>query len=402
MKFIFKAKNNAGELREGLVEAMSWEAAGQILEKNELTPITIKEQEQTSVILKSFHKMLEGVSQKELMVFFRQLATLIEARVPIVSSLNTIGDQSENKYLRIITKEIGDDIKDGMPFSEALDKHRDIFSPMTINMIRAGEVSGSLQKSVNFVAENIEKNYQLSSKIKGALYYPMFVLGVAFIVGFLVVTFILPKITALIKDLNVPIPWYTSALIQLGDFMNQYWWAVILILIAAIGAFVHYIRTAAGQREWEVILLKLPVVGVLARNIYITRFADNLSALLNGGIPIVHALLIVSEVIGNSVFKGIIMKAAEEVKTGNVMSSVFLRTPEIPSIVAQMVRIGEETGTLSQVLKSIGVFYNQEVELTTKNLTSLIEPLLIVGLGIGVGILVVGVLMPIYNIAGQI
>ena len=402
MKFIFKAKNNTGELREGLVEAMSWEAAAQILEKNELTPITIKEQEQTSVVLKSFHKILDGVSQKELMVFFRQLATLIEARVPIVSSLNTIGDQSENRYLRIITKEISDDIKDGMPFSEALDKHRDIFSPMTINMIRAGEVSGSLQKSVTFVAENIEKNYQLSAKIKGALYYPMFVLGVAFIVGFLVVTFILPKITALIKDLNVPIPWYTSALIQLGDFMNQYWWAVILILIAAIGAFVYYIRTEAGQHEWEVILLKLPVVGTLARNIYITRFSENLSALLNGGIPIVHALLIVSEVIGNTVFKGIIMKAAEEVKTGNVMSSVFLRTPEIPSIVAQMVRIGEETGTLSQVLKSIGVFYNQEVELTTKNLTSLIEPLLIVGLGIGVGILVVGVLMPIYNIAGQI
>ncbi|OGI15263.1 MAG: hypothetical protein A2878_02325 [Candidatus Moranbacteria bacterium RIFCSPHIGHO2_01_FULL_54_31] len=402
MKFIFKAKNDAGQEREGLVEAMSWEAAAQILEKNGLTPITVKAQKESSVLIRSFQKIFEGVSQKELMVFFRQLATLIEARVPIVSSLKTIGDQSDNRYLRLIIQEIADDIEDGMPFSEALEKHQDIFSPLTINMIRAGEVSGSLQKSVTFVAENIEKNYELATKIKGALYYPIFVLTVAFVVGFLIVTFILPKITVLIKDLNVPIPWYTAILIWLGDFMNQYWWAVLFVVIAGVGAFVYYIRTEAGRREWEIVLLKIPVIGTLARNIYITRFAENLSALLNGGIPVVHALLIVSEVIGNRVFQGIIVKAAEEVKTGSVMSAVFLRTKEMPPIVSQMIRIGEETGSLSQVLKSVGSFYNQEVEATTKNLTTLIEPLLIVLLGIGVGILVVGILMPIYNIAGQL
>lgn len=402
MKFIFKAKNAAGQVREGLVEAMSWEAAGQILEKNGLTPITIKEQQESAIFVKSFQKVFEGVSQKELMVFFRQLATLVEARVPIVSSLHTIGEQVENRYLQIIIKELGDDVEDGMPFSEALEKHPDVFSSLTINMIRAGEVSGSLQKSINFVAQSIEKNYELTSKIRGALYYPTFVLGVAFIVGFLVLTFILPQITALIKDLNVPIPWYTAALIWIGDFMSQYWWAVALVIIAAIGGMVYYIRTEAGRREWEVLLLKIPVIGKLARNIYITRFADNLSALLNSGIPVVHALTIVSDVIGNSVFKKIITKAAEEVKTGNVMSAIFLRYPEMPPIVAQMIRIGEETGTLSGVLKSVGKFYNQEVEATTKNLTTLIEPILIVALGIGVGILVVGVLMPIYNIAGQL
>lgn len=402
MKFSFKAKNNAGQVREGLVEAMSWEAAAQILEKNGLTPITVKEQKESLAFIKSFQKILEGVNQKELMVFFRQLATLIEARVPIVSSLNTIGEQSGNKYLRIIIKEIGDDIEDGMPFSEALEKHADVFSPLTINMIRAGEISGSLQKSVAFVAKNIEKNYQLTSRIKGALYYPIFVLSVAFIVGFLVVTFILPKITVLIKDLDVPIPWYTAALIWIGDFMSQYWWAILLALVAGIVAFIYYIRSETGRREWEVIVLKIPIVGTLARNIYITRFASNLSALLSGGIPVVHALMIVSEVIGNRVFQRVIVRAAEEVKAGGVMSTVFLRTPEMPPIVSQMIRIGEETGSLSQVLENVGTFYNQEVESTTKNLTTLIEPVLIVLLGIGVGVLVVGILMPIYNIAGQL
>ena len=155
MKFIFKAKNDAGQEREGLVEAMSWEAAAQILEKNGLTPITVKAQKESSVLIRSFQKIFEGVSQKELMVFFRQLATLIEARVPIVSSLKTIGDQSDNRYLRLIIQEIADDIEDGMPFSEALEKHQDIFSPLTINMIRAGEVSGSLQKYVTLDRKSV-------------------------------------------------------------------------------------------------------------------------------------------------------------------------------------------------------------------------------------------------------
>ncbi|MDO8566138.1 MAG: type II secretion system F family protein [Candidatus Moranbacteria bacterium] len=402
MKFLFKAKNDAGQIREGLVEAINWETAAQILEKNGLIPITVQEQKSSMLFMKSFQKLLEGVSQKELMTFFRQLATLIEARVPITSALHTIGEQMENKYLRIIVKEVEDTIGDGMPFSEALAKHPDVFSPLTVNMIRSGEASGSLQKAIVFVAENIEKSYQLTSKIKSAFYYPIFVFSVAFIVGFLVVTFILPKITALIKDMNIPIPWYTAFLVWLGDFMNQYWWAVLLVIVAGVGTFVYYIRTEAGRYEWQVILLKIPVIGTLARNIYITRFADNLSALLGGGIPVVRALSIVSEVIGNHVFRKIILRAAEEVRAGGTMSTVFLQTKEIPPIVSQMVRIGEETGLLSQVLKKTGDFYSQEVELTTKNLTTLIEPILIVLLGIGVAILVVGVLLPIYNIAGQL
>lgn len=401
MKFLFKAKNDAGEIREGVVEAIDWKTTAKILEKNGLTPITIKEEKPSQVFSKSFEKMLQGVSQKDLMVFFRQLATLIEARVAIVVSLNTIGEQSENRYFKIVIREIAEDVKDGMPFSDALEKHEDVFSTLTTNMIRAGEASGNLRKSVEFVTESIEKSYQLTSKIKSALYYPIFVLAVAAIVGFLVITFILPKITIMIKDLNVAVPWYTTALVLLGDFMQVYWWAVLLAILSAIGGFVYYIRSKEGQLEWQIIVLKLPVIGTLSRNIYITRFADNLSALLSGGIPVVRALLIVSEVIGNDVFRKIVMKAAEEVKVGGTMSDSFLQTREIPLIVSQMIRIGEETGTLPQVLKSVGTFYGQEVDMTTKNLTALMEPALIVCLGIGVGILVVGVLMPIYNIAGQ-
>lgn len=401
MKFNFKAKNDQGDLKEGAVEAMSWEAAAQILEKNGLVPISIREEKRASAFVGGLDKWLEGVGQKELVTFFQQLSTLIEARVPIVSALDTIAEQMANRYFKIIVTEMSDDIEDGMPFSESLERHPDVFSPLTISMIRAGEVSGSLQKSITYVADNIERNYQLMTRIRGALYYPAFVLSVAAIVGFLVVTFILPKITVIIKDMKVAVPWYTTMLITIGDFMSAYWPAVLMVVFAALGAFVYYIRTDSGKREWEIIVLKLPIIGVLARDIYITRLSENLSALLNGGIPVVRALMIASEVVGNQVFAKIIMKAADEVRAGGTMSTVFIRHREVPPIVSQMIRIGEETGTVSKVLGSVAKFYGQEVDNMTKALTSLLEPILIVALGIGVGIMTVGVLLPIYNIAGQ-
>ncbi len=403
MKFNFKARTDAGEIREGIVDAVDNDTAVQILQRNGLIPVTlVGEQESSNVLTKGFGKIWQGVSQKELMVFFRQLATLIEARVPIVASLTTIAEQAGNDYFALLIQEMADDVEDGMSFSEALAKNPDIFSSLTVNMIRAGELSGSLQKSIDFVADNIEKNYQLTSKIKGALYYPIFVLAVAFVIGFLVVTFILPRITVLIKDLKVAIPWYTTALINLGDFMNAYWWAVLIGIFLLIGSFYYYLKTPSGHAQWEVIVLKIPVIGTLAQNIYITRLAENLSALLNSGIPVVRALTSVSDVIGNQIYQRIVLKAAEEIKGGGNISQVFIQSKEIPPVVAQMMRIGEESGTLANVLESIAKFYNQEVENTTRSLTTLIEPILIVFLGIGVAILVVGVLLPIYNLAGQL
>lgn len=402
MKFAFRAKAEAGQERVGVVEAVGREAAIQILQSNGLVPFSVQEEKQESELFRDFTKMWEGVSQKELMVLFRQLATLISARVPMVSSIDTLAEQTGNRYLRMILKEIEDDVEDGASFSESLEKHPAAFTPLMISMIKAGEVSGSLHKSIEVVADNIEKNYQLSSKIKGALFYPAFVLTAAFIIGFLVVTFILPKLTSMIKDLGVAIPWYTAVLMWIGDFMNAYWWAVLIVIIGAGISFYYYINTDTGQADWNRIVLKIPVIGELMRYVYITRFSENLSSLLNGGIPIVKALIIVSDVTGNQVFQGTILRAAEEVKSGGAMSTVFLRSPVIPPIVSQMVKIGEESGSISKVLDGVASFYRSEVENITRNMTSLIEPVLIVFLGIGVGIMVVGILMPIYNIAGQL
>lgn len=405
MKFSFRAKNEAGEIKEGLVEAVTQELAIEILQRNGLIPTEVKEEGGGMLaVMKSLKRLWEGrVSPKELMLTFRQLATLIQARVSVVTSLETVAHQVENKYFRLVLMEIKEDIEDGMSFSEALEKHPQVFDFMVVSVVRAGEVSGTLQRSIEFVADNTEKNYQLTSKVKGALIYPAFVFGVAGIVAFLVMTFMLPKIATLINDLEVDVPWYTTFLMNTSKFMNAYWWAMLLIITGGISSAVYYFRSENGRKEWDRLLLRLPVFQRLVKNVCVARFATNFGSLIEGGIPVVRALLITSDIVGNNAYANIILKAADEVKTGGSISSVFFRYPkEIPPIVSQMVKIGEDTGTTAEVLAGVARFYDQEVEVMTKNLSTLIEPILIVILGLGVGILTVGVLLPIYNVAGQL
>jgi len=402
MKFLFKAKTKSGEIKEGVIDAMNKEMAVSILQKNNLFPISIVKEEAESSIMKSFLKYYDRVTEKELMVFFRQFSILIEARVPIVASLTAISEQTTNKYFVKILSEVVADIENGMSLSDALGKRKDVFSMLSINIIKAGETSGNLKKSVDYVADNIEKNYNLSSRVKSALIYPCIIIIVFSIVGFIVISFILPKLTAIIKEMNAEVPWYTSVVMVVGDFMSVYWWAVAIMIFGFVGGILYYIKTEAGIKEWDQIKIKLPIVGVIFRNVYITRFAQNLAVLMAGGIPIIRALTITSSVINNVVYEAIVLKAADEVKVGGNMSTVFARNPLIPPVVSHMIKIGEDTGQIDTVLLHVAKFYDQETELMTKNLSTLIEPVLMIIIGLGVGFMAFAILMPIYNIAGQI
>jgi len=402
MKFTYKAKDKSGKQVSGVVEAISKKDAVSVLQKNNLVPLTVSQKRDNNGLTRELQRIYEGVSKRELVIFFRELSTLISAKVTVFASIRAIQEQTENAYFRTILKEVSDDIEDGTPLSESLEKHPLVFDGLVVNLIASGEVSGNLQKTIEYVADNIENNYQLTSKIKSALLYPAFVISAAIIIGFVVLTVILPKITIIIKDLQIAIPWYTKVIIAIGDFMQAYWWAVLAVLIGTGVAFWYYINSEDGKREWDVIELKIPVVGSLMRYIYLARFADNLSILLRGGIPLVKALVIVSNVVGSSVYRGVILRAADEVKKGGKLVSVFKTSPEIPSIVTQMIEVGEETGQISETLSATSKFYNQEADNITKNMTTLIEPILIVLLGIGVAILVFAILLPIYNITGEL
>jgi type IV pilus assembly protein PilC len=400
-KFFFKAKNETGEVREGIIESATADGALDVVQKNGLYPIIIREEGVNTPLLEKFLGYWDRVNSKELMMFFRQLSILIEAKVPITASLLAIKEQTSNIYFKKIIEEIINDIQDGLALSDALKKQRGVFSTMAINIVKAGEVSGNLRKSVSYVADNIEKNYNLTSKVKSAMMYPMVVLIVFFIIGFIVVSFIVPKLTLMIKSMDVDIPWYTSGLILFSDFMSVYWWAVAIVILGFIGGLIYYLRTEEGRLEWDQIKIKLPIFGEVFQHVYIARFADNLAVLLAGGIPIIKALEVVSSVIGNSVYEAIFLKAVDEVKIGGNMSDALRRFSQIPPIVSQMVRIGEESGQIDLVLNHVARFYEQETDEATKNLSVLIEPILMVIIGIAVGFLAFSIIMPIYDIAGK-
>jgi type II secretory pathway component PulF len=226
---------------------------------------------------------------------------------------------------------------------------------------------------------------------------------VFFIIGFVVLTFVVPKLVIVIKESEIAdIPWYTKMVISVSDFMSSFWWTILIVIAGLVAGLIYYMKTANGKKEMDFIKLRLPIVGSIFQNLYISRFGDNLAVLLSGGIPIVKAITLVSSIIGNSVYRDIFLKTADEVKMGRSMSGVLEKSIYIPPIVSQMVKIGEESGQVDMVLKHIAKYYEQETDIAAKNLATLIEPLIMVVIGIAVAILVFSVLMPIYNIAGQI
>ena len=402
MNFSFQAKSSSGEIINGRIDATNTEAAVALLQGKGFVPLKIEKEVEISGVMKDLHHIWEGVNLRELSVFYRQLSTLIGAKVSIIASLKAVGDQTENEFFKIIIQEMYRDIEDGVPFSEAMAKHPDVFETLAVSMIKAGELSGNLQRSVLFLAENAEKNYELNSKIRGALFYPLFVLTAALLIGFVVATFVLPKLTGIFKDMNVAIPWYTQVLMAFGDFMAVYWWLVLGLIVAVVGSAMYYVKTEDGKKEWDIIKMKIPIIGNLFQYVYIARFSENLAVLLDGGIPIVRALIIVSEVVNSTAFEGVILRAGDEVKSGGTMSSVFARSAYFPPIVSQMIKIGEESGKISEVLQNMSSFYGQETDRITRNLSTMLEPIMISFLGVGVGVLVFAILVPIYNIAGSV
>ncbi len=400
-QFEFKAKTEQGEIKRGLVKGVTRQKAAESLAERGLIPVYLVEKKKGLETILGIQMIWENVNQKDLLAFFRQLSILISASVPIFQSLRAIAIQSENITLRTISRELAESVKEGMSLSEAMAKYPRTFPVLVVNLTRSGEISGSLPEALSNIAKNIEKNYQLNSKIKGAIQYPAFVISAAFIFSFIVISFVFPKLTQVIEDLGVDIPWYTALVIGIGKFMESYWWAVLIVIIGGIVGFFYYIQTEVGKREWNQVKIHLPLFGKIFRYIYISRFANNFSSLLRSGVSIVKALEISSDTIGNDIYKGIVLRSVDHVKTGGSLSEVLARSSEIPSVAARMVKIGEETGKLEESMDLVAKFYDEEIEYMTKNFTTLLEPVLITVVGIGVMILVVAVIVPLYSVVDK-
>lgn len=404
MLYEYTATTLEGELKAGSIEASSADIAISALQERGLVITNIKSAKQSGSILEILRnfKFFNKVKHKDIVILSRQLATLFEAKIAVMDSLRLLAGQTNSAKLKESLTEIIEDIKGGSYLSLAMSKHPDIFSPFYINMIKSGEESGKLEEIFSALANHLERSYELSSKTKNALIYPAFVVATFFIVMILMLTFVIPKLTAILTEVNQKIPFYTRILIGVSNFFKDFG---VFLFVGAVagGVFLwRYAKTERGSEALSRFQTSFPFVGALYSKFYLSRMTDNMETLLSSGVPAVRTLEIAADVVGNKVYRNILLTAANEVKGGSSISEALSKYQEIPPMVVQMIRTGEETGKLSFMLKTLGKFYKKEVDNAVETLVSLIEPVMIVVLGGAVGILLISILGPIYNITAGI
>lgn len=399
--FKYKARNPVGEEREGTVEASTIEAAIDVLQRNNLILVSITPEKKQAFWERSLGSF-KTVKTADLVIFTRQLSTLFGAKVPVVQALRTLANESQNENFRVIIADIVDRVGGGATLSMALGEHTDVFSPFYVHLVRSGEESGKLEDTFDFLAGYLERAEYLASKAKNALIYPAFIV-VAFILVLIVMfTYVVPRLTSILQETGQALPWYTQIVIFVSSALVNYGAYFLVLLIIGFVFLWRFLRTEAGREVWDRFVLIVPVIGGLYRKIYLSRVADNLATLFVGGISILESLKITSDVVDNRVYRKILLDAAESVRGGSTISASFARFPDIPPLVTQMIKIGEETGKLDFILNKVSSYYRQEVDNILNNLVGLIEPVLIISLGIGVAVIVAAIFVPLYGVTSSI
>lgn len=400
MLFSYHAIDQDGHERDGTIEAPSKDIAIASLQRRNLIISSIQSGEKTSILNLEI-SFFNRVSNKEVVILSRQIATLFEAQVSALRVFRLLGAEVENKMLADILSSIGDDLQGGIPISKALARHPKVFSPFYVNMVRAGEESGKMSETFVYLADYLDRTYDIVSKAENALIYPTFVIAIFFGVMGLMLTLVIPKITAVLVDSGQPIPTYTALIIGLSNFLVHYGFLVLIVLVAG-GIYVWQLgKTGPGKLILDKLKLSVPYVGDLYAKLYLARIADNLATMLLSGISVVEAIDITGSIVGNAAYEEVLAAVALDVKGGAPISDALNKHPEMPGIMVAMTKVGEETGELGKILSTLAKFYNREVTNAVDTLVGLIEPIMIVMLGLGVGILLTAVLMPIYNLAGS-
>jgi len=401
MLFKYKAIDDKGVNKGGEIDAPSRDMAISGLQRRGLVVISIKEESEKKLIFQ--FSFFEKVRMKDMVILSRQISTLFEAQVSALKAFTMLATNTENKLLGRKLTQIGDDLQAGVSISGALARHPDVFSDFYINMVKVGEETGKLNQTFLYLAEYLDRQYSLTSKTRNALIYPAFVVGTFFVVMTLMFTVVIPKLSAIILDSGQPPPIFTQMVIGISNLFVHYGFFVLIFLIL-LGIWIWRLAsTEKGKIYLDTLKLSAPAIGNLYKKLYLSRITDNLNTMLSSGVPIVRAIDVTSKVVGSRVYKEMLEEVADGVKSGLTLSAAFEKHSEqIPRILVQMVLVGEETGSLGIILKTLTDFYKREVDDTVDTLVGLIEPIMIVVLGLGVGILLVSVLMPIYNMAGSI
>jgi len=401
MLFKYKIVDQEGKETEGRIDAISEEIAISSLQNRGFVISHIKEVGKGGLFGFNF-SFFERVSNKDIVILSKQIASLFGAQVSALRVFRLLADETENRVLGRTLKQVSDDIQGGNSISVSLSKHPKVFSEFYVNMVKSGEESGNLNEAFLYLAEHLDKSFELMSKAKNALIYPVFVIIVFIVVMILMFVMVVPKISAILADSGQELPFLTKMVINISEFFVTYGIFVLIILVVGGFFFFRFSRTKAGRLSIDRFKLTVPYIGNLYKKMYLARICGNMNTMLASGIPVVKAVETASTVVDSAVYEELLDNAAQSIKTGSSVSNAMVGDGEIPNIMIQMIKIGEETGGLNEILETLSKFYEREVTGAVDMLVGMIEPAMIVLLGIGVGGLLAAILMPIYNLSSAI
>lgn len=402
MKFNYQARTKEGELQVGSVEAGNRDTAVQILSGHNLFVLSVESAE-TAHWYDGLVSFFGRIRRRDLIVFTRQLATLLEARLSLGGALKVLQEQTTNPTLKEATFQISEDIDSGISFSQALSRQGAIFPSYYVEMVQAAEVTGNLNEVAGFLADYTEREGELASKASSALIYPGVILGLFIVVGFILLTFVFPQIKPIFEESNVAIPWYTAAFLDIGTFLQQ-WWPVVIVCVVFLSIIViDYAHSPEGKALFDDLKIRVPVFKKVYSPLLMVRFGNSAALLMHGGVPVAQALEIISHMMGNTLYEEVMHNVAEDVRQGKLLSESLAQYPEyFPQIVPQMVAVGETTGKIEEMFNRLAGIYTREANRTMDNLVDLIQPILMIGMGLMVGLLFASVLIPLYRLTASI
>lgn len=400
MKYKYQARSKEGKIETGTIEASSKESAVDILSKYNVFVTSLQEEK---VLFSKDLNFLNKVSKKELAIFSRQLSVMLDSGVPVVQSLRGLAEQTKKQFFKEEILKLAQLIDEGNSLSESFSAFPKTFSVFYVNLIKSGEVSGKISETLNYLSSHLERESDIDSQIKGAMIYPAFVISVLLVVMGIVMFVVMPKLIDLINESLAEPPFFTKLMLGFYGFLMNFWWIMLLIFVGFIGFSIFYFKTESGKKKYNIFSLRVPLLGSFLQKTYLVRFSENLSTLISSGISITSALKITKDTVENFIYKEIISDVEKSVAEGEKISIVFKRYPKYVSpFVVQMIQVGENTGKLDKNLMEIVTFYQKEIKRDVETFTALLEPLLIIFLGICVAFLAVSVLSPLYSTLGTI
>jgi len=397
--FKFIAEDSKGRTKKGTIVGLSDGEVASKLRKQDLNPIEVLNISDT--LESKFTLFINPIKTKDLVIFARQFSVMISANVTVVESLLILIDQTNNLSLKNMVSEIAFEVDGGSFLSDAFAKRPNIFSDFFVNIVRSGESSGKLDEVLDYLADEMEKNYDMVSKIKGAMIYPVFILTALVGVGVVLMLYVIPNLTSMLTETGMELPLSTRIVIATSKFLQSYIFLVIGFVVGIVFLVKMYLKTYTGKHNIDMLKLRMPIFGTLFKYIYLMRFTRSLSTLLKGGVTITRALEITAEVVGNTIYRELILETLESINDGNPLSTVMENSKDVPKMVPQMIAVGEKTGKIDLVLDRITGFYTRESSNMLDNLSKLMEPLIMVIMGVGVGIMVAAIILPMYQMASQ-